>query len=238
MKRLVFLIVAVVLLFGAGALALKFHLRGRLRAAELAWTDPFDPRGAPYSAEALQQSRRSIQMHHTAVFIGDSITVGLAASNVAAHSENFGIDGDTIDGLLTRLPGYRLTDARVIVLEIGVNNYHRDGLSNFGAKYRKLLNLVPGNVPVIAMAIFPVNEHANWWIPADDALTAIKKANQEIGAACHEARNCDFLDLSPSFADGNDRMKPIYEVGDGIHLSEAGYKIWADALAHRMPNEN
>jgi lysophospholipase L1-like esterase len=33
-------------------------------------------------------------------------------------------------------------------------------------------------------------------------------------------------------------MKPIYEVGDGIHLSEAGYKIWADALAHRMPNEN
>ena len=61
-----------------------------------------------WQAEVLQQSRRSQQIEGVAVFLGDSITVGLATSRVTAHSENFGINGDSIDGLLLRVPQYQV----------------------------------------------------------------------------------------------------------------------------------
>ena len=238
MKRLYLPIVVIVLLLGAGTVAAKkFHLLSRFRAARLAWSDPLDFRAAPFVAESLQQSRRSVQMHDTAVFIGDSITVGLATSNIAPRAENFGIDGDTIDGLTTRLPHYNLTQSRIIVLEIGINNYRRDKLANFGVKYRQLLRILPPNIPIVAMAIFPINEHANDWIPASDASVAIKKANREIDLACQQVSTCTFLDLSSSLANADGYIKPIYEVGDGIHLSEAAYKVWASALAPYMPKE-
>jgi lysophospholipase L1-like esterase len=232
------MVVSVVLALSFGAVAAKkFHLPSRFMAVRLAWSDPFDPRTAPYAAESLQQSRRSMQMHNAAVFVGDSLTVGLATSNLASRSENFGIDGDTVDGLVTRLPHYNLTQARVIVLEIGVNNYRRDKLTNFGSKYRQLLEILPRGIPVVAMAIFPINEHANWWAPVKDATTAIKKANQEIASACQQVGTCTFLDLSSSFEDAGGNMKSIYEVGDGIHLSEPAYIVWAAALAPHIPKE-
>jgi lysophospholipase L1-like esterase len=238
MKRSYVVGVAVIFVLGIGIVAAKmFHLPSRFTAARLAWFDPFDSRAAPFAAESQQQSRRSIQMRNAAVFIGDSITVGLATSNIAPHSENFGIDGDTVDGLITRLPRYDLTKARVIVLEIGVNNYHRDKLTGFEPKYRQLLGLLPHGIPVVAMAIFPINEHASWWVPVRDATEAIKKANKEIALACQQVSTCTFLDLSPSLGDAGGSMKSIYEVGDGIHLSEPAYAVWASALAPHIPKE-
>jgi lysophospholipase L1-like esterase len=238
MKRLYVIGVAIIFVLGIGAVATKkFHLLARFTAARLAWSDPLDSRAVPFVAESLQQSRRSMQMDNTAVFIGDSITVGLATSNIAPHSENFGIDGDTVDGLIARLPHYNLTKARVIVLEIGVNNYRRDKLTGFDPKYRQLLGLFPRGIPVVAMAIFPINEHANWWIPVRDATVAIKKANQEIALACQQVSTCTFLDLSSSFGNADGSMKSIYEVGDGVHLSEPAYRVWAAALAPYIPKQ-
>jgi lysophospholipase L1-like esterase len=155
-----------------------------------------------FQAEVLQQSRRSEQMEKTVVFFGDSLTVGLATSNISQKSENFGIDGDTIDGLLFRIPRYHLEGARTIVVEIGINNWKHDGFRNFENKYRQLLRELPPSVPVIATAIFPVNvdpkDHPEW----AHAPAAIRKANEEIAEACKQFANCRFLDLTPLLGGG------------------------------------
>jgi len=174
-------------------------------------------------------------MENTVVFLGDSITVGLATSNISPKSENFGIDGDTIDGLLFRIPRYHLDCARTIVVEIGINDWRHDGFQNFEDKYRQLLRGLPQSVPVIATAIFPVNgdakEHPEW----AHAPAAIRKANGEIAGVCNQFTNCRFLDLTPLLADPSGTLQSIYDVGDGVHLSSAAYRVWTRNLAPLIP---
>jgi hypothetical protein len=38
------------------------------------------------------------------LFVGDSLTFSLATSLLSPRTENFGISGDTIEGVLYRLP--------------------------------------------------------------------------------------------------------------------------------------
>jgi len=110
----------------------------------------FGPATAQWQAEVEGQSRRSQQIHGAVVFIGDSLIVGLATSNVASKSENFGINADWLDSLLLRLPRYRLSEARAVVLEIGSNDWPIDsssGFASFAAKYHRLLAMLPSQVP-------------------------------------------------------------------------------------------
>ena len=174
-------------------------------------------------------------MKNAVAFIGDSITVGLATSNAAEKSENFGMDGDTIDGLLLRIPRYRLTGARAIVVEIGINNYKKDKLKNFGTKYDQLLRLLPQTTPVIAMAIMPVNKHADWIFPSTEASEAIRTTNRDVAATCKRFPNCRFLDLTSVLSDEVGDLQFKYEEGDGIHPTALAYEIWTEALRPLIP---
>ncbi len=182
------------------------------------------PGSHSYHAEAMQQARRSAQVKDGVFFFGDSQTVGLATSNIARKSENFGISGDTVDGLIGRMPLYHLDGARLMVLEIGINNWAVDKFQGFGAKYQRLLSLIPAQIPVVAVAIFPVNAHAGKSFAG--APTAIIEANRGIENACKRRPACTFLDLTPTMAELGGDLKAAYEVGDGEHLSTAGYEVW------------
>jgi lysophospholipase L1-like esterase len=123
------------------------------------------------------------------------------------------------------------------VLEIGINNYAQDKMENFGSKYRQLLNILPPDTPIVAMAIMPINRHADSVFSSTQAAPAIRRSNQEIAFACGELPHCHFLDISPALSDSAGYLQFQYDVGDGIHLSEQGYKIWASALVPLMPKE-
>jgi hypothetical protein len=57
------------------------------------------------------------------IFIGDSITQGLAVTAVINPSVNYGIGSDTTVGVLNRLPVYKsIEKASTVVIAIGVND--------------------------------------------------------------------------------------------------------------------
>jgi lysophospholipase L1-like esterase len=193
----------------------------------------FGPATAQWQAEVTQQVRRSEQIHGAAVFLGDSLTVGLATSNVTAKAENFGIDGDSLDWLLLRMPRYRFSGAKVIVVEIGINNWLQRGhlgFSGLAGKYHQLLAMLPGQVPVVAIGILPVNSHAKSLPDSGQANAAIRDANKQIEAECWQFRNCHYLDLVRTLADKSGNLQAGYDAGDGVHLTTAGYEAWAITL--------
>lgn len=160
------------------------------------------------------------------VFIGDSLTVGLCTSAVACPSVNYGIGGDATVGVLDRLPSYKsLANASAVVLAIGVNDLSRRNVDEFAANYRKILDEIPGSVPVICSAI----------LPADDSLTKsefkknarIREFNEAIERA---ARGEIFVDAGKQLADGSGNLLAEYHIGDGLHLNSKGNAVWIEAL--------
>jgi hypothetical protein len=76
----------------------------RRAAAALIGRPPNYPFGTAYEDAVVLQERRSAQFDRTVLFVGDSLTFSLATSLLSPRTENFGISGDTIEGVLYRLP--------------------------------------------------------------------------------------------------------------------------------------
>lgn len=187
-----------------------------------------------YKAEVLQQIRRSQRIDGAVVFLGDSEITGLASSNIALKTENFGISGETIEGLIGRVPSYKLDKARAIVIEIGINNMAIDRLSGFSDKYSRLLALMPPAVPVIAMAIMPVNPDAAQYFIYPGAESSIQAANRGLREACLVRPNTQYLDVHDPLADPSSALRQGFSAGDGLHLSEAGYAVIEQLLTSAL----
>ena len=79
------------------------------------------------------------------IFIGDSFIQGLCVTEVGPGAINFGIGGDTTEGVLTRLPRYRsVAHARVVVFAVGDNDLHKGfAQEQIVANYHKMLAMIP-----------------------------------------------------------------------------------------------
>jgi lysophospholipase L1-like esterase len=185
----------------------------------------------PYFVAAVrEQSRRSEQIAGAVACFGDSQMVGFAVSGLGAPAENFSVSGDTVEGLISRLPAYRLGAASRLVIQIGINNWPHDRFAAIGRKYRRLLALVPAETPVVVLSIMPVGRRAAQFFGAHGLNAALVAANAEIRAACEARPDCVFIDLTPTLADARGDLRARYDSGDGLHVSAAAYAVWREAL--------
>lgn len=162
------------------------------------------------------------------IFFGDSITQGLNVAAVTHPAINYGIGMDTSFGLLQRIPQYdSLAKASQFVVAIGVNDLIRTSRDDAGIleNYRLILDSLPRSVPVIIQAIFPVDERL---VTAgfNQRIRGLNASLKELA----EQRKLVFLDLHEAATDAEGNLKAELHVGDGLHLSGAGYKLWIDAL--------
>lgn len=162
------------------------------------------------------------------IFIGDSITQGLAVVAVTPLAVNYGIGKDTTVGVLKRVPLYKsLPRAEAIVLTIGVNDLrersHDEQMSNYGLILEQMLP----EVPLIVCAIHPVDERV-WVEPEFNAR--IEAINEALELLCSEYPQSHFVDYGDAFVDDAGQLDSRYHVGDGLHLSTAGYEVWIEAL--------
>ncbi len=218
--NLAFLMVGIGL--GIGGLKIK-----QATQSQLPPTPIVGPGAVQYDIEVDRQVARSQLTDGAALFFGDSHTVALATSTVTARGENFGISSDTLDGLSTRLPRYKIDKACAVILEIGTNNIQKEADNGFARKYGRLFDHIPTTTPIIAVAIFPFLD------PQYSA--AVHTANLSIASACRSRPNCRVLDISDRLkADGqlDDRN---YD-SDRIHLSSRGTALWVEALKASIPN--
>lgn len=162
------------------------------------------------------------------IFIGDSITQGLATSAIADSSVNYGIGRDTTLGVLNRITRYEsLSRAGSVVIAIGVNDLHRRGDREIVSNYADILNSLPKNIPVVVSAILPVDERVE---DISSKNKRILKVNDSIRELVSQHENVTFSDAGEDLRGADNNLKSDYHTGDGIHLNSEGYQIWIREL--------
>ncbi len=184
------------------------------------------------------------------LFMGDSITdfwrnagkpgvenPALAGKKVfdkyfgAMKVANFGISGDTTQGVL-----YRLRDGegqgfqpKAIMLMIGTNNSAPNNAScssaeiaeGIGAVVSELREDFP-NAKILLLAVFPRGT------PGDPLNTTVAGVNPII-AKLHDGKHVFYLDIGAKFL-APDGTIPADIMPDKLHPTEKGYEIWAEAV--------
>jgi beta-glucosidase len=145
----------------------------------------------------------------------------------AMKAANFGIGGDTTQGVL-----YRLQDGegqgfkpKAIMLMIGTNNTGRNSppeiAEGVGAIVLEMRKDFP-DAKILLLAIFPRGN------PGDPARAAIAEINQKI-AKLDDGKNVFYLGIGSKFLNADGVITPDI-MADRLHPTEKGYEIWAEAV--------
>jgi lysophospholipase L1-like esterase len=140
---------------------------------------------------------------------------------------NFGIAGDTTQGVLWRLQNGEGTgySPKAIMLMIGTNNAGRNSAEEIAMGVAAVVNELRKDFPegrILLLGIFPRST------PADPVRAKLKQIN-DIIMTLHDNAHVFYLDIGDKFlaADGT---LPREIMADGLHPTNKGYEIWAEAV--------
>jgi lysophospholipase L1-like esterase len=147
---------------------------------------------------------------------------------LALKAANFGVNGDKTQHVLWRVQNEELDGIKpkVVMLLIGTNNVFdnsaeeiADGVTAIVAEIKKKLP----ETKVLLLGIFPRGPKPN------KERDKIKAANAILAKLDDGGKTVKFLDIGDKFveADGTISKEVMY---DPVHLTEKGYRIWADAV--------
>jgi lysophospholipase L1-like esterase len=161
------------------------------------------------------------------VFVGDSMTQGLCVAAVTDRGVNFGIGCDTTLGVLQRIGRYHgIPQARAVVLAIGVNDLRRRSNSEIIDNYGQILAKIPSSVPVVFSAVLPIDEQSR----RERWNERIHDLNAGAAQLCSSFKNCRFIDSGAKLVNASGNLDARYHIGDGVHLSADGYRVWIKDL--------
>lgn len=172
------------------------------------------------------------------LFLGDSITERWETSGSKVWDKhystlkaaNFGIGGDRTQHILWRIENGELDgiSARVLVLMIGTNNSNTDEATDIAAGVKRIMQQIGTRLPstkVLLLGIFPRNAKRD--LPSNVPMQRVTAANKEL-AKMDNGNTIRYLDISEKFLQ-NEKV-PADIMPDGVHLTEKGYEIWAEAI--------
>ncbi|MGV3663748.1 MAG: platelet-activating factor acetylhydrolase IB subunit [Prosthecobacter sp.] len=179
------------------------------------------------------------------VFLGDSITAGWAGNgkDVWAKSfsqytpANFGIGGDRTQHVLWRIENGELENIKpkAVVLMIGTNNSGADPAEGIAKGVTKIVETIRTKQPqakILLLAVFPRGEKPSSAEKPNPGRDKLKQVN-DIIAKLDDGKNVFFLDIGAKFMQPDGTLtKEI--MPDFLHLSPAGYQIWADAISPKL----
>ncbi len=178
------------------------------------------------------------------VFLGDSITAGWGGRRNTDSRDiwdkafgqykpaNFGIGGDRTQHVLWRITNGELDGIKpkAIVLMIGTNNSGSDSAEGIANGIKAIVKTIREKQPqanLLLLAVFPRGETPSF--PQREKLT---KVNAMI-AKLNDGQHIHYLDIGPKFLQPDGTLtKDI--MPDLLHLSPAGYQIWADAIGPKL----
>ena len=174
------------------------------------------------------------------VFLGDSITAGWGGkkdiwekSFGAYMPANFGIGGDRTQHVLWRIQNGELDGIKpkAVVLMIGTNNSGGDPAEGIAKGITAIVETIRAKQPqakILLLAVFPRGEKA----APNPGRDKLKKVN-EIIAKLDDGKNIHFLDIGDKFLQPDGSLTREI-MPDFLHLSAAGYQIWADAIGQKL----
>lgn len=176
------------------------------------------------------------------VFLGDSITQGWEGAGRKVWDEvfapmkaaNFGVSGDRTEHVLWRIDNGNFDglSPELVVIMIGTNNTgHRmdppeDTASGIAAILDRLKVKVP-DAKILLLGIFPRDEK-----PDGKARVRNREINEAI-AKLADGKRVTFLDIGEKFLEPDGTLSREI-MPDHLHLSEKGYRIWADAIVDKV----
>ncbi|HSD16686.1 MAG TPA: GDSL-type esterase/lipase family protein [Thermomonas sp.] len=186
------------------------------------------------------------------LFLGDSITERWKqAPHIWEHyfgkyqPANFGIGGDRTHHVIWRIENGELDGIKpkVVVLMLGTNNTDVHSAEQIAAADEKIIGMIRKKIPgakVLLLAIFPRDARKNTdglIIEANVADAAkrneiIDKANALL-AKLDDGKQVRFLNINHVFL-GRDGRIPWTIMPDQLHLSPAGYQLWAEAIDKQL----
>ena len=140
---------------------------------------------------------------------------------------NFGIAGDTTEGVLYRLAngegeGF---SPRAVMLMIGTNNTRRNTAAEIaegiGAVVLELRDDFP-EAKILLLGVFPRGR------AGDPVRGTIAEINDTI-SRLHDGESVHYLDIGDAFLDADGNI-PASVMSDRLHPSTEGYRIWAEAV--------
>ncbi len=174
------------------------------------------------------------------VFLGDSITAGWGGKKDnwdKAFGQytpaNFGIGGDRTQHVLWRIQNGELDGIKpkAAVLMIGTNNVSTDTAEGIAKGVTVIVETIRAKQPqakILLLAVFPRGEKAS----PNPGRDKLKEVNAII-AKLDDGKNIHFLDIGAKFLQPDGSLtKEI--MPDFLHLSAAGYQIWADAISPKL----
>lgn len=144
---------------------------------------------------------------------------------------NFGIAGDTTQGVLYRLKhgegeGFQ---PKAVMLMIGTNNTGNhtapEIAEGIGAVVLEVQNRFPESKTLL-LAVFPRGD------AKDPVRGKIQEINQLI-SRLHDGKRVHYLDIGDKFLDSNGNI-PKDVMTDALHPSTKGYEIWAQAVQSKL----
>ena len=174
------------------------------------------------------------------VFLGDSITAGWGSKKNIWETAfgqykpaNFGIGGDRTQHVLWRITNGELDgiNPKAVVLMIGTNNSGTDSADGIANGIKVIVETIRKKQPqakILLLAVFPRGEK----ISPNPGRDKLNQVNATI-AKMDDGKNIHFLDIGTKFLQPDGSLtKDI--MPDFLHLSEAGYQIWADAISPKL----
>lgn len=166
------------------------------------------------------------------VFFGDSLT---HHSDFTAYFPglticNFGVDSDTLLGMTDRVYTIKTVNPEKVFLLGGINSLKKDNFDATLSEYTQLVHLMRSvlDAEIYVISILPISRDR----AADPAANeAISRFNQKI-AELAETEGAVYIDLASRMM-LDEAMNPDYTI-DGVHLSPAGYDVWADAISEYL----
>jgi lysophospholipase L1-like esterase len=146
---------------------------------------------------------------------------------------NFGIAGDTTQGVLYRLQngegqGF---SPKAVMLMIGTNNTGRNKAAEIaegiGAVVLELQKDFP-KAKILLLGIFPRST------PNNPARATIAEINTII-SKLHDGARVQYLDIGSKFLDAEGAI-PKDVMSDALHPTTKGYEIWAEAVKEPLAN--
>jgi len=199
----------------------------------------------PYLAPFFQQKHQANlevarKGESDVLFMGDSITDfwrnadGMFAGKPVQDKyfgdlkvANFGIAGDTTQGVLYRLQNGegRGFKPRAVMLMIGTNNTGRNSAAEIaegvGAVVLELQKDFP-EAKILLLAIFPRGA-------ADDPVRGTIAEINAVISRLHDGERVHYLDIGQKFLDAEGNI-PKDVMSDALHPTGKGYEIWAEAV--------
>ncbi len=177
------------------------------------------------------------------VFLGDSITAGWGGAGKevwakafgAYEPANFGIGGDRTQHVLWRISNGELDGLKpkAVVIMIGTNNVATAPAEEIAKGVTKIVETVRAKLPkskILLLAVFPRGEKPGGNLGAFNEK--ISQVNAII-AKLDNQKNIHFLDIGQKFTQGKETLDKAI-MPDFLHLSSAGYQIWADSMTPKL----